>query len=234
MPVIEFCDKLGEWVVQTDSAGGKLKPVTESRDRIIEAAAELFLGGSFHKVGIAEICEVARVNKGTFYHFFASKLDLLLEVIDRYAAECRSALSGVAASGDTPERKLMALFSVPRVRNEEWKTLYGNATGCFLGNVVLEMGANEPVVRERLEKALCDLTSVMQPVVEDYLKQVLGNEKVSVSAVRDAADIVMTLIQGAQVQAKARNDPAVFDRYAAIAPAMISSATTRRGSEDAD
>jgi TetR/AcrR family transcriptional repressor of nem operon len=206
-----------------------LKPVTESRERIIEAAAELFLGGSFHKVGIAEICEVARVNKGTFYHFFASKLDLLLDVIDRYAADCRSDFSGVAASADTPERKLMALFSVPRARNEEWKALYGNATGCFLGNIVLEMGANEPVVRERLEKALCDITSVMQPVIEDYLKQVLGNEKVSVAAVSDAADMVMTLIQGAQVQAKARNDPAVFDHYAAIAPAIISSATTRSG-----
>ncbi len=209
----------------------KLKPVTESRERIIEAAAELFLGGSFHKVGIAEICEVARVNKGTFYHFFASKLDLLLDVIDRYAADCRSDFSGVAASADTPERKLMALFRVPRVRNEEWKALSGNATGCFLGNIVLEMGANEPVVRERLEKALCDITSVMQPVIEDYLKQVLGNERVSAAAVSDAADMVMTLIQGAQVQAKARNDPTVFDHYAAIAPAIISSATTRRGSK---
>lgn len=211
-----------------------MKPVTESRERIIEAAAGLFLGGSFHKVGIAEICEVARVNKGTFYHFFASKLDLLLEVIDRYAAACRSEFCGVAASGETPERKLMALFGVPRARNEAWKAIYGSASGCFLGNVVLEMAANEPVVRERLEKALCDITAVMQPVVEDYLKQALGNEKVSASAVRDAADMVMTLIQGAQVQAKARNDPTIFDRYASIAPAIISSATGHRDHDGAD
>lgn len=212
----------------------KLKPVTESRERIIESAGELFLAGSFHKVGIAEICEVARVNKGTFYHFFASKLDLLLEVLDRYAADCRSGFVGVAASQDTPERKLAALFTVPRARNEAWKAIYGSASGCFLGNVVLEMGANEPAVRERAERAICDLTAVMQPVVEAYLKQALGKERVSADAVRDAADILMTLIQGAQVQAKARNDLSVFDRYAAMAPAIVSGASAVQDPDDAN
>lgn len=209
-----------------------LKPVTESRERIVEAAAELFLGGSFHKVGIAEICEVARVNKGTFYHFFASKLDLLLEVIDRYVANCRRDFLGIAASEDTPERKLMAFFSIPRTRNEKWKALYGNASGCFIGNVILELGANEPLVRQRAEKAISDLTVVLHPVVEDYLKQILGNEVPPAGAVRNAADALMTLIQGAQVQAKARNDPAVFDRYAAMAPAVVSGASVAVAASD--
>lgn len=198
-----------------------MKVVAESRERIIESAAELFLGGSFHKVGIAEICEVARVNKGTFYHFFASKLDLLLEVIDRYVARCSLDFTDIVASDDTPERKLIALFSVPRARNEAWKALYGNASGCFLGNVVLELGANEPIVRERAERAICDLTDLIRPVVEDYLKQVLGQESLPEGAVSAGADALMTLIQGAQVQAKARNDPAVFDRYAAMAPVVV-------------
>lgn len=199
-----------------------MRIVAESRERIVESASDLFLGGSFHKVGIAEICEVARVNKGTFYHFFASKLDLLLELIDRYAADCGHDFSGVAASGHTPEHKLIAMFGVPRARNEAWKAAYGNASGCFLGNVVLELGANEPVVRERAEKAICELTNIMRPVVEDYLKQVLGNGHVSADAISAGADALMTLIQGAQVQAKARNDPAVFDRYAAMAPVVVS------------
>ena len=58
--------------------------MSESRERLIAAATELFFGGGFHNVGIAEICDVGRVNKGTFYHFFPSKLDLLIEVIDLY------------------------------------------------------------------------------------------------------------------------------------------------------
>lgn len=206
-----------------------MKIVAESRERIIEAAAELFLGGSFHKVGIAEICEVARVNKGTFYHFFASKLDLLLEVIDRYVAACSHDFTGIVASDDAPERKLIALFTVPRARNEAWKALYGNASGCFLGNIVLELGANEPVVRERAEKAICDLTDLIRPVVEDFLKQVLGRESLPEGAVSAGADVLITLIQGAQVQAKARNDPAVFDRYAAMAPMVVTGACSVSG-----
>ena len=201
-----------------------MKPIAESRERIVDAAAELFLGGSFHKIGIAEICEVARVNKGTFYHFFASKLDLLLEVMDRYVADCRRDFTQVGRSDDMPERKLAALFEVPRARNEAWKQLYGSAPGCFLGNVILEMGANEPVVRDRAQKAITDLTGVIQVVVEEYLSGTAGNDKLPDGAGQAAADALMTFIQGAQVQAKVRNDPAVFDSYGAIAPAVVRSA----------
>ena len=205
-----------------------MRPIAESRERITEAAAELFLGGSFHKIGIAEICEVARVNKGTFYHFFSSKLDLLLEVMDGYVADCRSDFASVGLSDDTPERKLLALFSVPRARNEAWKKLHGNAPGCFLGNVILEMGASEPVVRERAEKAIADLTVVIQQVVEEYLSETAGKDQLHEEAGYAAADALMTFIQGAQIQAKARNDPAVFDRYAVLAPSVVRGAAEER------
>ena len=84
--------------------------MTDSRDRMIAAASELFLGGSFHKIGIAELCEVAKVNKGTFYHFFPSKINLLLEVIDLYAREVDKQFASIAAS-DAPPSPSCARFS---------------------------------------------------------------------------------------------------------------------------
>lgn len=200
--------------------------MAESRERVIEAAADLFLGGSFHKTGIAEICGAARVNKGTFYHFFPSKLDLLLEVIDRYAAAVASQFTRVAQSDAPPESKLKNVFSVPQSRNQTWKALYGVSSGCFVGNIILEMGATDPIVRERTAKAMADLTLTLHPVVAEYLaaSQPADNRETLASEVPAAAEVLMTLIQGAQVQAKVLNDPGVFDRYAALAPAIISGA----------
>ena len=55
-----------------------------TRQRIIEAAYELFVDGSFHSVGVDAICKKASVNKGTLYHFFHSKADILAATLDYY------------------------------------------------------------------------------------------------------------------------------------------------------
>lgn len=188
-----------------------------SKERVVDAAAQLFLGGSFHKTGIAEICAVAHVNKGTFYHFFASKLDLLLEVIERYAADVEQQFAQVAGSAASPREKVVAVFGVPRGRNAAWKEAYGVSSGCFIGNIILEMAASEPAVRARAQAAMTRMTNALQPIVADFL-DAANNPGVDVAA---AADMLMGLIQGAQVQAKVQNDPAIFDRYAVLAPAML-------------
>lgn len=197
--------------------------MAESRDRVVTAAADLFLGGSFHKIGIAEICSVARVNKGTFYHFFPSKIDLLLEVIDCYVAGVAASFAAVAASDAKPAQKLMNVFSVPQSRNTEWKAAYGVSSGCFIGNIILELASSEPLVREKAEWAIAELTCKLQPIIAEFLEA----EQISSTDVPAAAEVLMGLIQGAQVQAKVRNDPSVFSRYADLAPGMIRSASSR-------
>ncbi|MEQ1717265.1 MAG: TetR/AcrR family transcriptional regulator [Hyphomicrobium sp.] len=195
--------------------------MTESRERVVAAAADLFLGAGFHKVGIAEICSVSRVNKGTFYHFFPSKIDLLLEVIDRYVSAVAAGFSAVAVSDAAPGRKLMDVFSVPQQRNTEWKLAYGVSSGCLIGNIILELASTEPIVREKGEWAIAELTGTLQPVIAEFLDA----ENITCADVPAAAEVLMGIIQGAQVQAKVKNDPSVFSRYAALAPGMIRSAS---------
>lgn len=191
--------------------------MSESRERVIEAASQLFHGGSFHKVGIAEICAQARVNKGTFYHFFPSKIDLLIEVINRYADGVAASFTAVASSDAAPARKIMDVFSVPQSSNRAWKASHGVSPGCFIGNMILELGATEPLVRERTEWAINEMTRKLHPVVAEFMKA----EKIDGCDVPRAADMLMGLIQGAQVQAKAHNDPELFTRFAVLAPSMI-------------
>ncbi|MES9859722.1 MAG: TetR/AcrR family transcriptional regulator, partial [Candidatus Thiodiazotropha sp. 4PDIVS1] len=54
----------------------------DTRERILATARELFHGRSYADVGIKEICSLANVQKGSFYHFFPSKQDLAMAVID--------------------------------------------------------------------------------------------------------------------------------------------------------
>jgi TetR/AcrR family transcriptional regulator, transcriptional repressor for nem operon len=191
--------------------------MSDSRQRLIDASTRLFLGGSFHKIGIAEICTEADVNKGTFYHFFPSKLELLLEVIDLYASEMFAKLDELAKSDVSPAQKLRGIFLVPQRDNEAWKAEHGSAPGCFLGNVILELGANEPDVRAKAKAALSRWNTAIVPIVEEFFKA----EKIYNLDAKDAAEILIGMAQGANVMAKAKNDPKVFRAYAKLAVELI-------------
>lgn len=73
----------------------------ETRTRIIEAAMSLFAKNGYEVTSVSEICEVAGVSKGAFYHHFHSKetvfqqaMEEWLDSIDRQMATVRDA--GVA------------------------------------------------------------------------------------------------------------------------------------------
>lgn len=188
-----------------------------SRERLVGAATELFLAGSFHKVGIAEICAKAQINKGTFYHFFPSKLDLLIEVIDDYVRDVAARYEEIARSTETPERKLRSLFLVPQRRNEAWKAVHGSAPGCFLGSIILELSASEPLVREKARWAVEQWKAAMRPVIAAFL----AAEGIRHLDEADAAEALIGIVQGANVIAKLRNDPSVMSAFGVMAAGML-------------
>jgi len=70
----------------------------ETRNRIVEAAMDLFAQNGFEVTSVSDICEKAGVSKGAFYHHFPSKQDIFqqgmeewLDSIDRQMALVREA-----------------------------------------------------------------------------------------------------------------------------------------------
>ena len=63
-----------------------------TQQRILDAAIELMYAQSYAEVGIAAICEKAGVQKGSFYHFFKSKQDLAMAVLEENFAEFKGAI----------------------------------------------------------------------------------------------------------------------------------------------
>ena len=51
-----------------------------TRDRILAAAADLFLAAGVENVSVAEVCRAAGVSNGSFFHHFPSKEELALEI----------------------------------------------------------------------------------------------------------------------------------------------------------
>src|SRR5258707_14717076 len=68
-----------------------------TRDKILQAALEVFAQKGYHRALVDDIVRVSRTSKGAVYHHFPNKEALFLALVDEFAG--RLAGSVAAASG---------------------------------------------------------------------------------------------------------------------------------------
>lgn len=120
---------------------------------ILTTACELFYRKGIQYVGINEVIATSNVAKRTFYKYFPSKNQLILEVMNyQYDQWLNWFTEAVATRGTTPKEKLLAIFDVL----EEWYASH-SFRGCPFLNTVFELAdAEHPAhqVSVRLRQAI--------------------------------------------------------------------------------
>lgn len=72
----------------TDNARRRSRERLEERERVIlDAATELFATTGFHATSTRKIAAAAGVSEGTVFHYFGSKNELMLAILDRFYNE---------------------------------------------------------------------------------------------------------------------------------------------------
>ena len=122
-----------------------------TREKILEAAAELVHRKGFNHTGLKEILDASGVPKGSFYFFFKSKEDFGLALVDYYA----EGIAAVAGScfedtSRSPIDRLRSFFQWTYARFEA----EGCEKGCPIGNLCQEMSDLSPAFRQKLESVM--------------------------------------------------------------------------------
>jgi AcrR family transcriptional regulator len=79
------------------------------RERLLEAAAELFAAEGYDSVGVEKLRVRAGVSNGSFFHLFAAKEDLAAELLVSYVADYQSAIVRAVARSDDAAAGLEAI-----------------------------------------------------------------------------------------------------------------------------
>ncbi|WP_194269414.1 TetR/AcrR family transcriptional regulator [Tritonibacter litoralis] len=191
----------------------------DTKQNLISTATELFLGKGYAAVGTTEICKTAGVNKGTFYHFFPSKSDLLIAAIDQYAEEFKASFSRIAELQVAPEEKLRKLFDVPMKANAAWRNEHGFAQGCLVGNMGLELASTDPSVQSAVVTAIDAWAREISPIVKELIE--IGDPpKIDAET---GANTVVGLLQAGLLLAKIYDDPQRILQMADIALGALAS-----------
>jgi TetR/AcrR family transcriptional repressor of nem operon len=125
---------------------------SDARERIVTTAARLFLERSYQAVGVDELCRAANVQKGSFYHYFASKSELAKAVVDLHAKVFARRLSGTPAA--TAAQKLHAIPDAIGAIQTALEAQFGRAVGCPFGNLAAELATIDDDLRAHLAKVL--------------------------------------------------------------------------------
>ena len=120
----------------------------ETRDRIVRSAARLFLTRSYQSVGVVDLCTVADVRKGSFYHFFASKAALAKAVVDLHAGELERRLAEHDEAA--PAARLLAVADAVTVIQTGFERRFGRVVGCPFGNLAAELSTTDDELREHV------------------------------------------------------------------------------------
>ncbi|MES9854615.1 MAG: TetR/AcrR family transcriptional regulator [Candidatus Thiodiazotropha sp. L084R] len=178
----------------------------DTRERILATARELFHGRSYADVGIKEICSLANVQKGSFYHFFPSKQDLAMAVIDNMSDDWANGF--VAEAFDealAPIERLDYMVDAVYYWQKAAKNVEGRMPGCLFGNLALEVSTRDEVLRARLNAVFDKASSRFNEALEEAIE--IGD--ILPLDTKATATAMLAYLEGVILLAKTRNDPEV-------------------------
>jgi AcrR family transcriptional regulator len=120
----------------------------DARERIVNAAYELFARRGVRDVGINELIVRAGVAKATFYRHFSSKDELVLAFLEQRDKLWTMDLivSDARRRGKTPTDQLLAIFDVfgDWFRRDDFEA-------CSFIKILLEMGSDHPLGKASID-----------------------------------------------------------------------------------
>ena len=121
-----------------------------TRDRLLEVGAQAISDTSFNSCGLSEILRRAGVPKGSFYHYFESKEDFGIALIERESAEYVECMRPLVEDHTrSPLERLRAVFESGRqecIKN-------GPARRCLIPKLALETAQLSESVHAAVKKA---------------------------------------------------------------------------------
>ncbi len=181
--------------------------VSSTRERLIDAAIALFWEKGYANTSMSDLLSAAKANSGSFYHFFSSKEDLLLAVLDKYFVMLHPQLLAPAWEGvDDPIERIFALLGFYRMLILQTGSTYG----CPIGRLALEISPELEEVHRKLAMNFDGWTAAVRGCLEqagDRLPADVDRERLS--------QFVLAVMEGGVMLSRSHRDVKPFDQAVA-------------------
>jgi TetR/AcrR family transcriptional repressor of nem operon len=173
-------------------------PDVSARDHLIEAGFKHMQQSSYSATGLCEVLALAGLSKGSFYHYFSSKEDFGVAILQRYLdQEAERASTMLRVARTSPIKRLRKYF-------EELIAIYGPkgamGGGCLLGNLSQEMANHSELIQQTLQEGFKIWEAAVGAVLQEAVSRGDLTPKVNTS---EMASFILNSYEGALLRAKA-------------------------------
>lgn len=182
-----------------------VEPNSDSKSKILNAALRLIRERGYEATTVDALCELAKVSKGSFFHYFKSKEELAIAAADHFAKSAEALFSTAPfISLADPRDRVLAYIDFRR------GILQGDLPDytCLLGTMVQETYSTHPSIRNACDHHLSEHAHERS---RDILE---AKQRYAPHAVWDALSLsffIQASLQGAFILAKAQAGSQIAD-----------------------
>ena len=171
-----------------------------NKDRIEQAAAELFHIYGYDRTSIDMLIKKADVSKSNFYYYFESKEDLGLSILTKLADERIREFSKIVRSDLNAVEQFMEFYkkTIAPHRDLHEQPLY---PGSFFGNMALEQSSINEKFRSILDKYFQECEALVEECLRKGMEEGFFKEDLNP---KETARYMVSQFEGAVLLAKAR------------------------------
>lgn len=193
----------------TENAGSTKvrKNLNTSRDALLTAAMQLFWERGYAETGMNDVVALSGVSAGSMYHFFKTKEDLILGVLDRLAEIMYPAL--LAPIWETERDPIERIFGLlGRYRRAILDTKF--SYGCPVGRLAVEVSSEMTEVHAKIAMNFEGWSSAVRKCLEDA-----GSRLPKGMDLKMLSRFVLTVMEGGVMQARSYKSIEPFDQAVA-------------------
>lgn len=173
-------------------------------EQLIQAAIALIFTRGYGAVGVQELCEFAGVKKGSFYHFFPSKRDLVLAALERLWQTFATEIAACVNAPLAPYDRLNYLFTALHARHSATLAQGQPSVGCPFGSLSMEVSAQDEVLREALNRVFDAWAALFEVLYRDAVGQGLLPPDTSP---QQGATALLVYLEGVLMMVKTTQNP---------------------------
>jgi TetR/AcrR family transcriptional repressor of nem operon len=192
---------------QRKQEGGNMRVESDTRKKLIAEGLKSMIVNGYDGIGLNSILDAADVPKGSFYHFFKSKEDFaiaVLETYERHYVELRNLLLN-DRSASPLQRLTNYLDEVERIHSAE--TPLG---GCLYGVLGQTAAVRSPEFRQRIAKVFSSWETQLSGLLKEA--QYIGEVDADINT-SEAAAFLIDAYEGMLIRIKVDGDKSAFARF---------------------
>ncbi|MCM3745198.1 TetR/AcrR family transcriptional regulator [Sporosarcina luteola] len=160
------------------------------KQEILSIAREVIYSKGYQATSISDILLAANIGKGQFYHYFSSKYDLGLAVVEDLVQEWdQQLIIGIFQSTIKPVAKLNKMLD----RILTFHTEIPNKSGCPIGNLAIEMSEHDETFRVKIQYIIEQWIGSVEATLDEMVEQ--GQLDAAIDT-KKSAQAMIAMIEG--------------------------------------